>query len=292
MKRIAKRPNEHDDFDAGETTGQDMYRRKVPPRSEKATHLKGDPRSGSKQAPSCVRANQIVCQFPNANCAILVSHEYRNSQSTQAHQASFVQESIHSPYFAHDKKKPFPLILLPRAIFVFFSCHCFATYNCLSSDGDGLAAGGNRLGNGSIGVLVLVGFGLGTVSLTLLSTGLALEEAALLDGAAGLDAGDRAVVGVLGDVTRAVHGGREVGDVLGDGVLRADGAGIDTVALAGLGHGVVARVKVLSVLEMLGEVVGAGGQLAVQTEETLLLGGERLCGGTSVSIGRQYLFRG
>jgi hypothetical protein len=59
-------------------------------------------------------------------------------------------------------------------------------------------------------------------------------------------------------------------------VLGADGAGVDAVALAGLGHGVVAGVEVLAVLEMLGEVVGAGGELAVEAEEALLLGGERL----------------
>ena len=65
-------------------------------------------------------------------------------------------------------------------------------------------------------------------------------------------------------------------DVLGNWVLRADGAGVDTVALAGLGHGVVARVEVLAVLEVLGEVVGARGELAVEPEEALFFGGERL----------------
>jgi hypothetical protein len=65
-----------------------------------------------------------------------------------------------------------------------------------------------------------------------------------------------------------------VGNVLGDGVLRADSTSVDAVALAGLGHGIVARVEVLAILEMLGEVVGSGGQLAVEAEKTLLLGTE------------------
>ena len=65
-------------------------------------------------------------------------------------------------------------------------------------------------------------------------------------------------------------------DVLGDGVLGAYGSSVDAVALAGLGHGIVARVEVLAVLEMLGEVVGSGGKLAVETEKALLLRGERL----------------
>lgn len=71
---------------------------------------------------------------------------------------------------------------------------------------------------------------------------------------------------------------RKVGDLFGDGVLGADGAGVDTVALAGLGHGVVAAVKVLALLEVLGEVVGAAGQLPVEPEEALLLGREGLKG--------------
>jgi hypothetical protein len=48
-------------------------------------------------------------------------------------------------------------------------------------------------------------------------------------------------MGVLGYVgSGAVHRGREVGYVLGDWVLRADGTSINAVALAGLGHGIVA----------------------------------------------------
>ena len=83
-------------------------------------------------------------------------------------------------------------------------------------------------------------------------------------------AGAAAVVGA------AVDGRGEVWDVLGDGVLGADSAGIDAIALAGLGHGVVARVEVLALLEVLGEVVGPGGELAVEAEEALLVGGEGL----------------
>ena len=67
-----------------------------------------------------------------------------------------------------------------------------------------------------------------------------------------------------------------MGDVLGDGVLAADGAGVDAVALAGLAHGIVAAVKVLALLEVLGEVVAAAGQLAVEPEEPLLLRAEGL----------------
>lgn len=69
-----------------------------------------------------------------------------------------------------------------------------------------------------------------------------------------------------------------MGDVLGDGVLRAYGASVHAVALASLGHGIVARVEVFAVLEVLGEVVGSGGQLAVEAEETLLIRRERLKG--------------
>lgn len=112
----------------------------------------------------------------------------------------------------------------------------------------------------------------------------------LLNRAASLDTGDRAVVGMLGDgaaawasaigngraVVGVVDGGGKVGDVLGDRVLGADGTSIYAVALAGLGHGIVARIEVFAVLEMLGEVVGAGRELSVEAEETLLLWGEVL----------------
>lgn len=67
-----------------------------------------------------------------------------------------------------------------------------------------------------------------------------------------------------------------MGNVLGDWVLRANGAGIDTVSLTGLGHGIVAGVEVLAVLEVLGEVVGTRGELAVEAEQALLLWGKGL----------------
>lgn len=112
--------------------------------------------------------------------------------------------------------------------------------------------------------------------------GLAVEEAGLLDGASGLGGGGDAGVVMLGDAVGAlgpagaVDGAGEVRNLLGDGVLGADGAAIDTVTLAGLRHGVVARVEVLAVLQVFGEVVGPGGQFAVETEEALFLWGEGL----------------
>lgn len=143
--------------------------------------------------------------------------------------------------------------------------------DALSPDWDALAASGNGLRYSSVCVFGLVGI----ITLGLISAGLALEEAALLDRAAGLDAGHGAVVGVLGYVgSGAVHRGREVGDVLRDWMLRADGTSINAVALSGLGHGIVARVEVFTVLEMLGEVVGSRGQLAVEAEKSLLLRSE------------------
>ena len=69
-----------------------------------------------------------------------------------------------------------------------------------------------------------------------------------------------------------------MGDVLRDRVLAADGARVDAVALSGLAHGVVAAVEVLAILEMLGEVVAAVGEFAIQPEEPLLVGGEGLRG--------------
>lgn len=72
-------------------------------------------------------------------------------------------------------------------------------------------------------------------------------------------------------------------DVLGDGVLGAD-SGVDRVGLAGLGECVVARVEVLALLQVLGEVIGAGRELAVEAEQTLFFGGEGLRGGRGVSM--------
>lgn len=123
-------------------------------------------------------------------------------------------------------------------------------------------------------LLILIGF------VGLVGVGLVVEEAALLDRAAGLDTGDGAMVGVLGDRTTVgagsvgdsgggvgvVDGGREVGDVLGNRVLGADGTSIYTIALSGLGHGIVTGIEVFAVFEMLGEVIGAGGELAIEAE--------------------------
>lgn len=83
-----------------------------------------------------------------------------------------------------------------------------------------------------------------------------------------------------------------MGDVLGNGVLRADGARVDAVGLAGLGERVVARVEVLALLEVLGEVVGAGGELAVEAEEALFLGGEGLGSLVSWMLGPKVERRG
>lgn len=158
---------------------------------------------------------------------------------------------------------------------------CFSVQpRYLSSDGNTLTSS-EGFGRGWFVVIARSGDRDSGVASRLLSTllggaRLTVKEAALLDGAAGLDAGDGAVVGVLRDAGAAVDGGAKVGDVLGDGMLGADGTGIDAIALAGLGHGVVARVEVLALLEMLGKVVGTRGQFAVEAEESLFLGGEGL----------------
>ena len=68
-------------------------------------------------------------------------------------------------------------------------------------------------------------------------------------------------------------------DVLGHGVLAADGARVHAVALARLAHCVVSAVEVLPLLQVLREVVRLRRQLAVQPEQTLLIGGEGLCQG-------------
>ena len=67
---------------------------------------------------------------------------------------------------------------------------------------------------------------------------------------------------------------REVGNFLGNWMLRANSASVDAVALAGLGHGVVATVKIFALFQMLCKMVGAAGQLAVEAEEALLIGRE------------------
>ena len=136
----------------------------------------------------------------------------------------------------------------------------------LSPDGDGLL-GNTRLGHlGTSAVLLLLGGKL--LAGKLLGARLAVQRAILLDRAAGLvqAAVGMVQVGVLETAVDAVGSAdwaRKVGDVLRNGVLAADGAGVDAVALAGLAHGIIAAVKVLAVLEMLGEVVAAAGELAV-----------------------------
>ena len=71
-------------------------------------------------------------------------------------------------------------------------------------------------------------------------------------------------------------GGVDVGDVLGQRVLAADGACVDAVGLAGLGKGVVPAVEVLALLQVLRKLVFPRGQFAVQAEQTLLFGREGL----------------
>lgn len=65
-------------------------------------------------------------------------------------------------------------------------------------------------------------------------------------------------------------------DVLGDRMLGADSTSIYAVALASLRHGIVTRIEILALFQVLGKVVGASRELAIEAEESLLLGGERL----------------
>jgi len=58
-------------------------------------------------------------------------------------------------------------------------------------------------------------------------------------------------------------------------VLGAYAASVDRACLASFGQGVIAGVEILSLLEMLGHVVGLGWKLAIQSEETLLIGRQR-----------------
>lgn len=117
------------------------------------------------------------------------------------------------------------------------------------------------------------------LALLLVDARLAVQVAALLDGAAA-DAAARDAhlhVAVAGAAVDAADAGRaEVRDVLREGVLGADAARVDARRLARLGQRVVAAVEVLALLEVLGEVVGFRGQLAVEPEEALLVWGEGL----------------
>lgn len=67
-----------------------------------------------------------------------------------------------------------------------------------------------------------------------------------------------------------------MGDVLGERVLGTNTAGVDRASLAGLGESVVARVEVFPLLEVFGKVIGFRGELAVETEESLLVRREGL----------------
>lgn len=65
-------------------------------------------------------------------------------------------------------------------------------------------------------------------------------------------------------------------------MLAANGSRVDAVGFARFRERVVATVKVLALLEVLGEVVAAARKLAVQPEQALLLGREGLRSGRSV----------
>jgi hypothetical protein len=71
---------------------------------------------------------------------------------------------------------------------------------------------------------------------------------------------------------------REVRDGVWGGVLTAEAADERIVGLAGFGEGVVARVKVFALLELVLEEVLLVGELAVEAEELLFFFGERLVG--------------
>jgi hypothetical protein len=79
-------------------------------------------------------------------------------------------------------------------------------------------------------------------------------------------------------VTVPTNRGGQMRDILGNGMLAAHGTGIDGIRFAGFGEGVVARVEVLALFEVLGEMVGSGGEFAVEAEEAGFLWGEGLGG--------------
>ena len=70
----------------------------------------------------------------------------------------------------------------------------------------------------------------------------------------------------------------EMRDVFGYGVLAANASGVDAVTFTGLAHGIVTAVEVLALFKVLGEVIAPAGELSVESEEALLLGGEGLLG--------------
>ena len=59
-------------------------------------------------------------------------------------------------------------------------------------------------------------------------------------------------------------------------VLAPDGSCVDARGLSGFGKGVVAGVEVFALLEVFSQVVGLGGELAVEAEEALFVWGEGL----------------
>lgn len=65
-------------------------------------------------------------------------------------------------------------------------------------------------------------------------------------------------------------------DIFGERMLRSDATGIDAGGFTGFREGIVARVEVFALFEMLGKVVGFGGKLAVEAKEALLVRGEGL----------------
>jgi hypothetical protein len=67
-----------------------------------------------------------------------------------------------------------------------------------------------------------------------------------------------------------------VGDVLGERVLGTNTTGVDRASLAGLRESVVTRVEVFPLLEVFGKVIGFRRELAIETEESLLVGRKRL----------------
>jgi len=66
-----------------------------------------------------------------------------------------------------------------------------------------------------------------------------------------------------------------MGNVFRQGVLRTDQASVNGRSFAGFGESVVAGVEVFAFFEVLREVVGFGGEFAIEAEEALFVWGER-----------------
>lgn len=97
------------------------------------------------------------------------------------------------------------------------------------------------------------------------------QLAALLD--RGLDAWRRRASGSTRTSSTAIV--LELGDLFGVGVLEPDLAGVYRVHPTRPAHGVVSGVKVLSLVDFLGQHVLLGRQLAVELENPLLFGRQR-----------------